>query len=817
MLKTGSTISLKDANGFKQRCVKISQLLLRIFPAGSALLATHSLLFGQSVAYYRHDWGWPATSAQLSVSFWRNVGLWDSSGLGSPNYEPLLHPVFVFWHIFAGAATPDLLLGLTLYFAFAAYGYGVAMCCRMLFRLPFGVAFAVGAVAILGPPLYNKTVAGHVYYLIALASYPWTVAFAFGSPGRGPKGAAASAALAALSAIQIQILAFSLVTMLLGAVRRDQRETPWRVASAVFACVLALPQLIALAQPDVLGSLQSFKTAAPWEYNNSSPLLLAFISQGYSPHYYVNALSAAGVQFVDKAALWVLLAAGILSFLSFVRNPIVLRLSVLWLLSFTLVSGVYGPIGGVLLMAFQRLAWLSVFRELYHFAGPQWTLLCLIVASLGKRLSPSLTAVLTACFFLMLAAPWIPANFAGQLVSRAPSVEARNTVQALQFHTGDDRVLMIPSEWPVGPPGRDYGGEDPLAYAIGNHPTANGYTLHGILEAAAAYTEAGDPKAKRWRAIAGIGEVVSRSDIRSYVTARFPPLHHIPPFIFNLMHSRRHAFGNGVLIAPTCMLCAYDSIPVLRDVTNDSVGDAFVLLSDASDKNGQQKQISTGANFKVTDPSLGWVPASQWEWLDPRIALFGSGMLTWSNAELSIPATANRQQRAYIRVLLLHGKLLSDVGALKVPLGRPVWVSLPKSATKIHVYSGLAVIGEIAPVNNQSAPAASTHFRPVGAALSFSWVKASGNGIVPAGTRFIVLKQSFSPAWKLRMRKGRVIRHFVASGYANGWEVSTPEAAQIQVYYERGSLGDWLLPASLALWFAIASAAVALHLRENTV
>lgn len=789
-----------------------------LLPALCAVFATRSILLDPSVAYYRHDWGWPATSVQMQLSFWRNIGFWDSSGLGQPNYEPMLHPVFVLWHIAAGAFPPHVIASATIVICFAVFGFGIAACCRALLGLPPQLSFAIGAAAVFGPPLLNKTAAGHIYYLVALASYPWTVRFALSSR-RGPRDALAAAAIAALSAIQIQIFAFSVLTLVIGAMRRDARDTAWRLLSVGGAMTLLMPELFAVLHPDVVAALMPMKTSEAWTYNNSAPWSMAILTIGYAPKYYAHAAAAIASFGVVRAMLWCIVAAGVVAAARFVRTPAIAGVLALWLLSMLLVAGVYGPLAVPLMWSFHRYVWFSVFRELYHFAGIEWALLCVMFGVAIGRLRGRWSIAVPLCAAAVLAVPWIPPHFANQLIAAPIPASAKDAVRREAVTPGDSRFISLPAEWPIGPRYRNYGGGDPLAYAAGNHPSANAYRLSGSLEAAAYYAERGGKKAAHWKAVAGIGSVIARTDVVPKIASRFPPLKHDNRYVRGLTAAREAAPGELSANVPTCMLCAYTSLPVVRSASQSSQGDAFINLRDSSYHSDSDpdlvpapdRYIPAGA-FNVVDPSQGWVALRDWDWLDPRLALFDGGVMTWSNSWLDIPRWNGG---TYAKVLLLRGTLCSDAGCVRVPHGRPAWVALPRGARIIRVKGGLAAIASIvrlqhfAPLSNLR-----DRFEPAKSALTFSWESEAGKGTVPGGTRYVVLKQRFSPSWHLQLSAGRVLRHFRASGYANGWEVSVPDAAQISVSYTRWAIGWRLLLLSVALWGVLTLSAVYVSYRE---
>lgn len=783
-----------------------------LVPLAAASLAAHSLFAGESLAYYRHDWGWPADQNQLALSFWRDIGAWDSSGLGLPNHQPMLHPVLLLWHVMAPVFPAWLVGALTIFLSLAAYGFGVAACARRIFGLTELPSALIGAAAVLSAPMYDKIVAGHIYYLIALASYPWVVRFSLARDRAAGTSAFAAAAAAALCAIQIQIFVVALGTIVVGAIR-SRAHAAWALVAVALSFVLFIPEAFAYANADVLHSVGSLQTTLAWQYNNSSSLLDALLALGYAPHYYEHALAATGAATAVTALLWILFAAALAGVISARRDPVSWLLLALVVLTAFLVAGLYGPLAGPLSYLYGHTLWASAFRELYHFAAIEWTFVCVLAAAALARLSLRPAVAIAACAVAVLSIPWCAPYFAGQLVPSPPSTYTLNSVAQLRSGRFDGRFLLVPAEWPLRPQNLQTSGEDPIAYAIAGHPTANMYRPEGVVEAAVNLTESGAPTAKRWRAVAGIGAVLSRRGVHPDLSARYPPLAHIPVYVRALMQRRIKTFSNSTFTQSTCLFCAYRSIPTVRESTDAAEGDAFVLVRDLALKDDADPDLAARSEYQIpapslqtVDPSRGWVSADAWSWLDVRLALNSEGVLTWSSGSLACPVRSG--DVTFAHVVLLHGRLHTDKGAVRAPLGRPSWIALPAGARSIRVVNGLVAINRFVtlpryvPLHLERTSFAS------GPALSFDWVAESGSGTISKPVHYVVLKQSYSSGWRLVVPGGRVLSHFVASGYANGWQVRVDRPTHISVYYERTHQNDFLLVVSLLLWIAVTVAAV---------
>jgi hypothetical protein len=350
----------------------------------------------------------------------------------------------------------------------------------------------------------------------------------------------------------------------------------------------------------------------------------------------------------------------------------------------------------------------------------------------------------------------------------------------------------------------------------------NGYRLFGIAQAAAQFSDEPARDAWRYRHLVGVGAVVARPHLHTDVSALYEPPSHVPPWIRAML--RRAARNNAVhaqsaQIEPTCFLCAYDSIAAIREVEDWRVGNAFVLARDFYPSDSEDPDLVPRAQLiyptpsQDTDPSVTWVAKSNWDFLDRRIAMIQTGVMTWSSSPLSLPKVGNGFE-LLARILLLHGSLMAGNQRLDVPAGRAAWVKIPCRTCALRVRNGLAVISMFARVRSYTRmviPAADTTTNE--SALQYDWRSASGQGTVSAKTRWIVLKQRFSPLFHLDVSGGRVIRHVRVDGYANGWEVEGNGPIHVHVSYEGQRLCALLQWLSLSLFGAAAVALVFVRLR----
>lgn len=761
--------------------VKLRRFVWRgLLLAGVASLQARPLILAGALIY-RHDWAWPGVREQLIVARTLNGVPWSSDGLGAAAIAPLQHPLFYCWTVLGYLVGAHATLVISAIAALAVFGIGIASCTRRLWGLSEPTAIMLGMVAMLGPPFLNKLAAGHLYYLISLAAFPWVIRALAGGSRRPSLAFVVAAICVAFSVLQIQLYAVMIV-VLVGAAFYKRNVPPWVRAVAVLGALLQIvPEIWAAIGHDPQAADAWMLPHLAWEYNNSSPFPAGLFFLGYAPHYAEHALSAAHeygfAVFILETALVAALAG------LFLQRS---RMAA-WLLGFgwaactLLVLGLYGPLGYPLSFLFAHVPAFAVFRELYHFAGIGWALEVLLIGGIwGWRAAKIPLLAFASLAAIVFGAMWIPGDLANQIASYPVPAQVRERLLALSADRSDGRFLLWPAEWPLGPEHSASAGADPLAYPIGTHPVASTYRLSGPLEVAAGLIREGHKKAARkWLSAAGVDVVINEPWTTARLLDRAPLLKGLAPWMRPFLARSSSLDRPEERLPMTCMLCSYSTIPVVAEPEDWRSGDAFVL---ARDLNVAEPHCYASASFSASDPSTGWVDSLDWSWLDPRLAMMGAGVLTWSTRPLAIPRCSAPVGAAHL--LLLAGKLKLDGKAVPMKIGSPTWLKLPPHAEYLSVHDGLLAVDSFAS-SRPSSMAASRESGALGRPLLFDWRTGTGRGILVGPTHWIVLKNDFSRNWMLRIAGGRVIRHIRASGYANAWEVRASAGDRVEVWYAR--------------------------------
>ncbi len=753
-------------------------------------------LISSSDLIYRHDWAWPVLRQQLFASRVLNGIPWSSDGLGSAAIAPLHHPLFLLWSLLGFVVGAHITLVISVVLALAIFGTGIASCAKRLWGTPEVSATTLGIIAMLGPPFMNKLTAGHLYYLVSLAVFPWVVRLLAGGSKRPSLAFLGAAILVAFAVLQIQLYSVMIVLLVTaGFVRKD--VPVWvRIFAIGVAMLQVSPEIWAALGRDPQVADAWMLPRLAWEYNNSSPFPAGLYFLGYSPHYAENALSAAGVRVIATVTLQLGLALAALAFFVGRRNATAWLLGFGWIFCTCLVLGLYGPLSAPLQFLFAHVTAFAVFRELYHFAGIGWASEIILIGAAWKlRTARWPLYAFTVLALGVFVAMWVPASLAGQIASHPVPTLVRQRLLGLMASKSDDRFLLWPAEWPLGPRLSESAGADPLAYPIGMHPVANMYRLSGPLEVAAGLVRDGRARAAdKWFAAAGVGTIITEPWLTERLSDRAPPLEHLAPWARPFIARSASALKPPSQLPATCMLCSYAALPIVAEPEEWASGDAFILARDLQPSIGPPCHVS--ASFSASDPSTGWVDLQDWSWLDPKLAMMGSGEMTWSDRPLAIPKCLSAVRA--IHVLLLAGTLSINGRVVPVKLGSPTWLPLRQDTNTLVVHAGLVAIDALAPPS-PAGPAISNGGK-MGSALSFDWRTGTGGGVLRSPTRWIVLKNSFSPHWKLRIMGGRIIAHLRASGYANAWEVAATPGTRVFVWYDRWNSTEALSWFALAAW-----------------
>ncbi|HET9096097.1 MAG TPA: hypothetical protein VFN37_05520 [Candidatus Baltobacteraceae bacterium] len=777
------------------------------------IFAFRSTLFSAGIPNFGQDWRWPFIDDQLRSAIPDVLRVWDSAGLGDPRVRIVNHPVLWLIHFLSlGFSTRTIMcagIALSVFFT----GAGVLALARAL-RVSAPVAVCAAITAALGPPMFNKFVAGHWYYMISIAAMPWAFASAVRYDGRNLARAVATGSLIALTALQPQIWVMTLLVCiaLFAAKARGTRSLLEIVVLAGCGTMLTMPELYGSFAAHSAAHYAGMQTIPMWEANNSAPFFSAIVGLGYAPGYAERAL---GVVPWAQLLLWIVPIAACGAAIVRRSDSRIAVFAFAWIFALLLVSGVKGPLAAALQYLFDRFLWASTFRELYHFAEPMWLLAAVLAAVCLDRLRPAAATAIAVIACAGALALWIPPAYAGTLQSwdYGARTQALFSRPVPRFAS---RFLLTPAVPPLGPRGTAYRGVDPDANSIGNWFPLNSAEQYGPIGASLLLGETDPERYAGWLRAAGVSAVLPRPYLQSN------PIDGSPLSPAEKLQAKRYFHrdhgGRFWQETPQPLVELRRALPVVRDPFRARFTDGFILergaYVDPHDPDAVAPALRTQPQVSrdAWDPAQTWVRADYWWWLDPQIAFWPDAALTWSNRELPIPAAARRN--GYAHVVLFAGKLFAGGRLEHVKYRIASWVPVSGAAC-LRVEGGAALVIEFARVR---AP-----YRP----LDIRAVRDSAETPVPFSAdclcasmrlspsdRWVVLKQSYDDAWRLRVEPGTVLRHVVFAGYGNAWEIQARPGSRAFLFYAPAASWEFLVHISLILWllFALGSA-IALWLR----
>ncbi len=445
-----------------------------------AALAVARAAILPGVPAFQHDWMWPTSHAGALGWLHLATSAWVWEGTGAPQIYPFAQFVVSFESLAALAfgTKPTLIAVLFVTVALAASGaMRAAAACGVRRRAALAAA---GAAYALSPVFYNKLCAGHTYYLLALALFPWIFAYLWRERAATPRAIAVVALLCALSWSQAQFIVFDLV--LLGAfvvLRRDRRVLLICGAGLALAVAVQLYSFVALLHPAAGSELQHQTSNLAGVATESVDLWSLLRQDGYPPGYFrtVTHDAAANLGVAWSGAL-ILGVAGILGLLAGLRarraarGPIA-HVAAIGIVGAVIVAGFNPPFGALVEWIFAHLTAASILKELYHamvmvsFAYAVGVALLIDVA-LGaaaagdRRIAATAVALAlaTGCAVIATALPMLLGSFAFQVEFHDGTPLDALVGRATAGLPEPGRIAMLPITPPLRSFARAGGGQD---------------------------------------------------------------------------------------------------------------------------------------------------------------------------------------------------------------------------------------------------------------------------------------------------------------------------------------------------------------------
>lgn len=735
--------------------------------------------------------------------------MWDSGGLGAPRVGTVNHPALWILHGLSHEFSNHAVLCIGIFLTAALTTAGVYQLSRILGIGKFSATCAAIAGA-LGPPTFNKFVAGHWYYMIAMAAVPWALGLALRSSRRRIFGALAAGCVAALTALQPQLWVFTVAACLLVIALTASDWSSALIDSALFivvASLLIIPEFYGIAVAHSASRYADVQTIPMWEANNSAGVTDAFVGLGYAPGYAKAALTQVPWA---RVLFWIVPIAACVGLVSARRwNRGVIAIALCCLVLFLLVVGIHGPFAEPLEWLYARYLWASAFRELYHYAEPMW-MLAAVLAMVSIAALPRVPSIAVGLILVIATlALWSPPDYGGTL--RSWNFDQRVSVIFRGFEPPmPTRYMLTPSIDPIGPRGSKTSGVDPDAYAIGNALSLNAAQQRGVIGAILQLGERDPSGNAGWLRAAGVSAVFPRPYLKSGAIAGSPltaPEKRAASKFFPQPRPPRSWRTDTVPL-----LEFRRSIPVVRDPFHEHFSDGFLLereiVSDPHDVDAVPPTYRSEPLVprSAWDPARGWVSTGYWWWLNPQLAFWPHAVFTWSDTPFLIPTSLRRD--GYAHIVLFSGRLIANSRVMPLKHGKAVWVSLNR-VSALRVVDGAAMIIEFEHV---SKPVLRHNYdishRNEARPALFSLDCACASVTVPSNYHWLVLKQTYNDQWNVHLSSGRVLRHVRFAGYGNAWQILAPPGATLTLAYAPARTWKALLDWSIVAWLALSVAAI---------
>lgn len=387
----------------------------------------------------RHDWFWPRERYAFIDLITTSASGWSTTGIGSPSPYPGAYLIGTALGLVGVAFGAIATLALFVF----AIGMGVTVGARLLAIALGGSAIQIATLeifALFNPWVYDKTVAGHLYMLLAYGACFAILAELFRPAPRQRR--IGLLLLLVLPQLQFYLIAMCAVT--LHAVLK-RVYIPW-----LTGVIIGMPMWVGLALDH--SSLLHTPYTLAWETSqsvdpSSAPVLTGYFAN-YTSHF-------SGLQ---VGALWLFVACACFATI-YARNYVITRTTLIAVaLVLVLAMGTRGVLGSSYAGIVLHFRESGVFRELYDLLAFAAIGYCILIASLPTSRIFLAVNISTLIAALVIASAWItwpPSSY---------WVGAQN-IPLVRIDTAPDtRFALFPAFQPMQFGGKG-SGADPDAYA----------------------------------------------------------------------------------------------------------------------------------------------------------------------------------------------------------------------------------------------------------------------------------------------------------------------------------------------------------------
>lgn len=778
------------------------RFLARGVASCAALVVAGTFAFRPGLPGLHHDWIWPQDGHAFVRVFVESFSPFSGHGYGGGGGTPSVNAVLLFCAVLGALGVPAA----GILFAFVA---GALACAQLatealLAELVPTLGRTERAVAAswyaFGPVLFQKLVAGHVYYVLAYALLPLVARCAWRGTRDGRLGPFVGAGLAiAASSGQVQFLCFDAFVVLAIVAHRPRVRTLAYAACAIGLGALHNGNAIAAAlgaSPDV--SLARFHATVQWELDQSAHPLDLMPLGGYVG--YDRAALAGPLLAVYDLARYGIVALACLSLVRY-RAAHVVVFSVIALAALAIASGAYGPFSAFV-PTLVHAPLFALARELWHVMA-LYALALVVLAATGlaelparARIAVGAGAALVALPFLALGLPReVPAVPATALRSRAAaSATARGAF-----------VAERPLAEPLSLAGDVSAGVDPArlrddVLSAGDPPPIVRVALLASVPDHALLADL------------GIAAVSDRPALVSRLGESFEPHVGADPEPWRANEARLR--GSPPVVVAGARTALSLEPPGARGALDATLADADVPSG---------LRIALESSYADDDVDRSWVSGRGWWWQFPTDERLASDAVFTRGAQ-AYPLVLPRDATGRLDVLLAGGA--PRLGRLPgAPLGaagdgRYAWYAWPRARSGDALAIAApgrgvrAIAAIVANADPTWRPAVAAPISGVRMPLPTRVARVDAfEALLPpsAQPRTLVLARAYSPGWRLRLGAAPGVPARRVHGLFAGWTIPPSRTPRrVRIVYAPARLSDALVAvASCTEILVVAGCAIA--------
>lgn len=714
-----------------------------------------------------HDWIWPATRAEFIHWFLIGQSSWMPDGFGGALGSPTVNVVLgAFAALAAMGASPHLILALFIiaWLSLAQLGIG-ALLKELYAEIAAPAAWLLGIAYAYGPVAFQKMAAGHLYFILAYALLPWFALYGWRACSDAPlraRNVIAAGLIAAVSSAQIQFLFFD--AFVIAAIALARPGVLRNVVSAAGIWAIALLHNAALFFT-VTGMEQSGllvqHATVQWERDLSGSWL-GLASLGGYLHYYRAALPRRlhGVYFDIRWFVVALAAAGAGAALVAGRyRRIVLAFAVIALVGLITAVGWNGPFEPALSTALHRVAYFTIFRELYHFMA-LYAFGVVVIAGCAFTWLRSRAQLVVAVACAVIAMPF----FGYGLPRIVPNVPFATFAPACAT---TNLVALLPAAEPVAQAAdRAQSGIDPARLlpadgVSGGQPVAGRWAIaqasHGNFRALQAL---------------GVGCVRWRNGVVSAVPQTFEPYTGARFGRFRARERRLRERTMRTVTLPHARALVSLEDPAYRSALDAALADSRVPAG---------ANVPLSYSFAANNIKTMWVSGTLWSPIEPQLMSLATPPLLTQAPRIAYRFDLPRR-RWHVLYVLADTRTVTLDGRAGKALANP-------GRTLYRWYRWRTPIGGAMTLRFRGAAALAR----VIASNDASWTP-----VLPAGrgTRISIASHPTS-MWRITARLpifAHAKRVVLARSFASGWRLSVDGKDLGMAHRVHGLFNGWLVP-----------------------